>query len=244
LKELILKQFEGQYCTLDQIADFIRCTKPDASRNTIIWNVNELVKQNLASRVGRGVYSFNPKPHFEPKLGDTAKKVCRLIFEKFKYLDVTVTDLNILGEFMNLLPFISVVTLEIKKSATNAVLSVLRKNGVDAYMKLDYPNLEKYVSTEIPVIIRPELTVNPTLPTSGKIHYANLEKNLVDLVCDVAIYGQYQGDELENIYQNITERYAINYSQMLKYASARKKKLEVLSLLENTAEFKEVRKLL
>jgi hypothetical protein len=31
---------------------------------------------------------------------------------------------------------------------------------------------------------------------------------------------------------------------MLKYASARKKKQEVLNLLENTAEFKEVRKLL
>jgi hypothetical protein len=161
LKELILKQFVGQYCTLGQIADFIITNKTDASRNTIIWNIGELVKQNLASRVGRGVYSFNPKPQFEPKLGDTAKKVCRLIFEKFKYLDVTVTDLSILGEFMNLLPFVSVVTLEIKKSATNAVLSVLRKNGVDAYMKLDYPNLEKYVSTATPVIIRPELTVIP-----------------------------------------------------------------------------------
>jgi predicted transcriptional regulator of viral defense system len=244
MKELILEQFEGRYCTIDEIADFVTNTEPGASRNTVVWNVNDLVKKGSASRVGRGVYSFNPKPQFEPKLGGTATIACELVSEKFKYLDVTVTDAGVLNEFMNLLPFASIVSLETKKSATGAVLSALRKDGVDAYAKSDYPRLEKYISTSNPVIVRPELAANPTLKARGKVHYANLEKTLVDLVCDDAIYGQYQGEELENIYRDATERYAVNYSQMLKYANARKKKLEVLSLLVSTPEFKKVRELL
>ncbi|MDR1193690.1 MAG: hypothetical protein LBK98_05935 [Peptococcaceae bacterium] len=123
-------------------------------------------------------------------------------------------------------------------------MSALRGEGVDAYAKKDYRALERYISSSQPFVVRPELTVNPNLPRRKNIRAANLEKLLVDLVCDKDIYGQYQGEELRNIYRNATEGYAVNYSRMLRYAAARKKKAPVLELLRETGEYNKIRSLL
>jgi hypothetical protein len=244
VKEMLLREFKGRYCTIDEIVCFVMRMKPNASRKTIVWNINDLVKKELVSRVGRGVYSFTPKPQFKPCLGRTAKEACDLLSKKFKYLDFTVMDASVLNEYMNLLPFSSVVILETMKSGVEAVLSALRKENMEAYLKNDYPLIEKYLSTPNPIIVKSVLAENPTLPTDGRVHYANLEKTLVDLACDTKVFGQYQGEELINIYRDMTDRYRVNYSQMLKYAGARNKKQEVIHLLSETSEYKKIGALL
>jgi hypothetical protein len=244
VKEEILKQFNGQFCSIDDIAAFIESFNGETPRKTVIWNVNDLVRQGKAIRAGRGVYGFVSKARFQPAISEAAQKACSLLGDQFRYLDVTVTDSGVLGRFMNLQPFSTVVVVETRKAATGAVLSALRKEGMDAYAKKDFSRMERYVSTPQPFVVRPELSVNPNLPLENNVRAANLEKILVDLVCDEDIYGQYQGEELQNIYQNATETYAVNYSQILKYAAARKKKSEVLEMLQNAGEFKKVRNLM
>jgi len=244
MKEEILSKYNGQYCTIDDIVGFIEGLNNEASRKTIIWNINDLVRRGKAARYGRGVYGFTNKARFNPILSETTKQACTLLHEKFQYLVMTVTDTSILGGFMSLQPFSTVAVIETRKSAAKAILSALRNEGVEAYEKIDYPKFEKYVSSSHPIVIRPELTVNPNLPQENNIRIANLEKLLVDLVCDESIYGQYQGDELHNIYQNATDRYAINYSQMIKYAAARKKKDPVVDILSGTVVFSEVKRLI
>jgi hypothetical protein len=244
VKEDILNRFDGQYCSIDDITAFVDTPDRKASRKTVIWNVNDLVRQGKVTRVGRGAYAFMPKTLFRPAISETAQKVCSLLGDRFKYLDVTVTDSGTLGQFMDLQPFATVVVIEAKKSATGAVLSALRRERVDAYAKKDFTRLERYVSSSQPVVVRPELAVNPNLPKKNNVRTADLEKILVDLVCDEDIYGQYQGAELQNIYRNATEMYAVNYSRMLKYAAARKKKGAVLDMLRDTGEFMKVRNLI
>ena len=244
MKKEIMNKFNGQYCSIGDIAAYIEELNGETPRKTVIWNVNDLVRQGKAVRLGRGVYGFMPKTRFEPMMGEAAKRACSLLYDKFRYLDVTVTDSGVLGQFMNLQPFSTVVVMEAKKSATGAVLSALRKEGVDAYAKKDYPALERYVSSSQPFVVRPVLSVNPNLPRDKNVRATNLEKLLVDLICDEDIYGQYQGEELQNIYRNATGSYAINYSQMLKYAAARKKKTAVLEMLKDTGEYMKIRSFL
>ena len=244
MKEEILRNYKGQYCTIDDIVGFVERMNGDVSRKTVIWNVNELVRQGKAVRYGRGVYGFVPKPRFVPVLSELAKLACSMLYCKFKYLTFTVTDSGELGEFMNLQPFSTVVVIETKKSAAGAVLSALRKEGMDAYAKRDFSKLERYISSSQPIVVRPELAVNPSMFQENNIRVANLEKILVDLVCDQDIYGQYQDEELQNIYINAAESYAVNYSQMLKYASARKRKAAVLELLEDTDVYSNIKGLI
>lgn len=244
MKKRIVKIWGKKYCTIDEIVDSLTVENAQVSRQTVIWSINDLVKQGKAVRVGRGVYLIAPKKQFSPVMSATAKSACSLLADKFRYLDVTVTDTGFLSEFMNLQPFSTVVTLEVKKSAVNAILSAMRKAGFDAYDKNDYPKMERYITTAQPILIRPELAINPTIAKDCNVRLANIEKTLVDLVCDEDIYGQYQGEELQNIFQNATKRYAINYSQLLKYAGARKRKETVMQILQNTDEYQKVRNLL
>lgn len=244
MKKRIVEIWGKKYCTIDEIVDSLTVENAQVSRQTVIWSINDLVKQGKAVRVGRGVYLIAPKKQFSPVMSATAKSACSLLADKFRYLDVTVTDTGFLSEFMNLQPFSTVVTLEVKKSAVNAILSAMRKAGFDAYDKNDYPKMQRYITTAQPILIRPELAINPTIAKDCNVRLANIEKTLVDLVCDEDIYGQYQGEELQNIFQNATKRYAINYSQLLKYAGARKRKETVMQILQNTDEYQKVRNLL
>lgn len=244
MKKEILDKYDGKYCSIDEIVSFVEGLNEGVSRKTVIWNVNDLIRQGKAVRVGRGVYGFMPMKRFSPVLSETARRVCSVLHDKFRYLVVTVTDSAVLGQFMNLQPFSTIVVLETKKTATGAVLSALRKEEVDAYAKSDYKKLEHYFSTPQLFLVRPELSVNPILTQKGNIRISSLEKILVDLVCDDDIYGQYQGEELRNIFQGSTNGYAINYSQMLKYAAARKKKDSVQEMLQDTEVFSKIRSLI
>ena len=244
MKEAILKKFNNKYCSINEIVDFIESQSENTPRKTIIWNVNDLVRQGRAVRIGRGVYGFISKKRYYPEMSEETRRVCSILQKQFKYLVVTITDSGMLEQFMNLQPFSSVVVIETRKSATSSVLSELRKGGVDAYARRDYAKLEQYVVSPQPFLVKPELVVNPNLTQEDNYRSANLEKLLVDIVCDDDIYGQYQGEELINIYINATDRYAVNYSQMLKYAAARKKKAVVQKMLQETAEYARIRSLL
>ena len=244
MKEEILSRFQGQYCSIDDIVTFVEELGRGSSRKTVIWHVNEFIRQGKAFRFGRGVYGFVDKAQFRPVISEAAQRACSILNEQFKYLVLTVSDSNILGHFMNLQPFSTVVVIEVKKSAIGAVIAALRKEGVDACLKKDYPMLERYVLSSQAFIIRPELSVNPKLPQENNIRMTSLEKILVDLACDEDIYGHYQGEELQTIYQNATNRYVVNYSQMLKYAEARKKKAAVLGMLQDSDVFNKIRMLL
>jgi len=244
VEDIITTQWSGKYCTIDDISASVMMSSSNISRKTIIWKINQLIKEDKAIRVGRGVYLIAYKKGFIQSISTSAEKACKLLVENLKYLEVTLTDTSSLGELMVLQPFSSVITLEVKKVAVNAVVSTLRSEKIPAYKKIDYPQIERYVESSQPILVRPELFVNPAMLKNNNIRYATIEKILVDLVCDSDIYGQYQDGELINIYRNATDLYAVNYSQMLRYAAARGKKDSVIESLLKTSEYEKVRFLL
>jgi hypothetical protein len=244
LQKDIVKEFNGQYCTISDIVRVLSDKGIDVPRSTIIWNVNKFVLRGEAIRVGRGVYGFTQKPIFEPRFGVLALKAIDLLRKNLKYLDLIITETSGLGQFMNLLPFSSLIVIEVRKQSVSAVVSNLRKEGIEAIEKTDYLSMEKYIESSDPIVVRPVLSVNPPLESEYGVKIASLEKMLVDIVCDSGIYGQYQGEELAEIYRNATDRYAINYSRMLRYASGRKRKPDVAALLSETDEYRKVRGLL
>jgi hypothetical protein len=244
IADFITAEYADRYATIDQLVDAVAAVKKKISRSTVIWNVNELIKQDKAIRVGRGVYEFRYKPYFEMILTEESKSACALILKNFKYLKATVMDTSSLSQFMNLQPFSTVVVIEVRKKAMESVLTMLRRTGLAACLKKDFVAFEKYTNPSVPIIVCPEYSANPTLIESDGVRVANIEKILVDLVCDKMIYGQYQGAELSNIFMGATKKYRVNYSQLLKYAALRKRKTEVIFYLNECAEYKEIRGLL
>lgn len=244
MEDVIIAQWSGKYCTIDDISSSVMAVYPKISRKTIIWKINQLIKEDKVVRAGRGVYLIEYKRKFKQTVSVAAGQACKILADNLKYLEVTLTDTSSLGELMVLQPFSSIINLEVKKAAVSAVVSTLRKEKIPAYKKNDYPQLECYIDSIQPVLVKPELSVNPAMPKYNNVRLATIEKILVDLVCDADIYGPYQDSELSNIYKNATELYAINYSQILKYATARGKKDDVIKRLQESSEFMKVKSLL
>jgi len=244
MEDVIIAQWNGKYCTINDISSSVMAVFPKISRKTIIWKINQLIKEDRIVRVGRGVYFIATKKKFKQSISTAAGQACKVLADKLKYLEVTLTDTSSLGELMVLQPFSSTINIEVKKAAVSAVISTLRNEKIPAYKKNDYPQFEQYVDSAQPILVKPELSVNPNMPKDNNVRLATIEKILVDLVCDADIYGQYQDSELSNIYSNATELYAVNYSQILKYAAARGKKDDVVKNLQETSEYMKVRSLL
>lgn len=240
-KDLILNNFDSQYASIDEVTTFTQKNKPNLDRKTIIWTVNELVKQNKATRVGRGVYLFAPKAVYNPITTKQADEVISIIQNNFKYVTATISDTTWLHEFMSLQPFSSVTGVEVNEPAVKPLVSMLRRKGFDAFSKKEGRAAMKYSVTAQPIIISKLTDTNALIPYNKVINLTGLEKLLVDLVCDAEIYGQYQGAELENIYRNATEKYAVNYSTVLQYATRRGRKKQVEELLMITKEYQSIR---
>jgi len=237
-----LLQFEGKYAGMEEIYASVR--NNESLKTAIRMSISRYEKAGLVFRVGRGAYGFFPKPSYVPKLSDKSIVVIKKIRENFPYLDFSVTDTLFLSDFMNLQPFTSILLIETLASAINPIISFLQKSEIAAYMVKDYSNIEQYIKSDVIILLRPTMSVNPKPIMEKGLWFSCLEKILVDLVCDDNIFSQYQDNELENIFRNVTDMYAINYSKLLKYAKARNRKADCADLLELTEEYIKVRDLL
>ncbi len=115
----------------------------------------------------------------------------------------------------------------------------VRKAGIEAFSKVNIKLAELYAKSETTIFVTKTVQTTVLLPFDGNIKTSRLEKVLVDALAEPRLYGQAQGLELENIYENASETYALNYSQMLKYATNRGKRDAVDDLLKRSKSYQE-----
>ncbi len=239
LRELLIERYKGRTITTSEIlCDFSRFCS-DVNKNTLIWNINEMIKTGDVVRIGRGKYYFSDKPScaFTTPIAEDVQKVVDIISNQFKYVKMVVTDSIWLSNYLVQQPFATVVKIEVNEPAVNAVVSLLRKEGIVAFSIEEVADADKYFSETRVFVIDKIRFHNPTKKYKSNVSIAKVEKIMVDLVCDYEAYKQYQGWELENIYLNITEVCAINFSTITRYASSRGRKGEVLSLLAGNEKY-------
>jgi hypothetical protein len=239
----MMERFKGQYSTAESLVGVMQRVSPSLARQTIIWNANEMIKDRTAVRVGRGVYGFMDKATFEPKATGDLDELVNAVASAFPYLRVTLWDTSWLNDLMELQPFISMLMVESDAIALEPLFSALRKDGHEAFLKNDINGLERYRQTSQPVILGRLPKAGPVRVLGGNTSIATLEKILVDLCCDRELFGAYQ-DELVSIFQEATERYAVNYSTIVRYATSRGRKADVVDLLLATDEYNKVKGLL
>lgn len=212
---------------------------PNVNRNTIIWNLNEMVKRGDITRIGRGKYFFSNEScrEFMMPVFDDVKQVIDIISTQFKYVKIVITDSKWLSDYLVQQPFATVVKIEVNAPAVEAVVNLLRKEGVKAFSTSEIVYADKYFSeTRIFVIDKIRFN-NPTKKYENNVFIAKLEKVMVDVACDYEVFKQYQGWELENFYANVTEKCAVNFSTIVKYASSRGRKEQIISLLEGSEKY-------
>lgn len=237
IRESILERFYSDTAQSSDIIRHVLSQDKNVPPATITWVLYNMVRKNAAVRLGRGIYSFNPKPIWRPMLSAKAINIAEVIVEQMPYLNATITDTCVLSEFMVQLPFSYAIVVEVPMRLVDSVVQKLNNAGMEVFSGANRKLAELYVKSETTVYIAKALKTTAVIPYKGNIAISTLEKTLVDILAKPELYGQSQGTELQNIYVNASDNYVLDYSRMLKYASNRGKRKDVEALLMNSMSY-------
>ena len=240
MRTLLLDKYRDKTLTTAEIVDDFLRIYPQAKKATLVWNLNEMVKRGEITRIGRGKYYFSPATsrEFTKPLAKDVRQIVNVISKQFKYVKIVLTDSKWFSDYLVQQPFATVVKIEVNEPAVEAVVNFLRKNGWKAFSAAEVADADKYFPKSRIFVIDKIRFYNPTNKCNNNLYVAKLEKIMVDEVCDYEAFKQYQGTELENFYANVTEKCSVNFSTVMRYASSRGQKKQVMSLLENNEKFR------
>ena len=130
-------------------------------------------------------------------------------------------------------PFRFYTILEVEKEVMESVFYTLKEQGKEVFLDPSQEIIDKYVvNANEPIIIKRLTTEAPTQKVN-KVVTQTIEKLLVDIYCDPILFAAQQGVELKRIYQTAFDKYNVNNTKMLRYASRRNKREEINNFINN-----------
>ena len=217
--------------TLDLTA-FYRELEPEVKKSTINWRVYRLAKMDVLRRLGRGVFTVGKNRTYTPSLRESTKRLFEDVRSAFPYLHVSVWNTSLLNEFMLHQPSRFLTILEVDRDAMESVFEYLKEGYDQVFIKPNKEIVQRYIlNLQEAIIIKPLISESPLDNVDG-ITVPQLEKMLVDIYCDKQIFISYHGSELYTIFEEAFAKYAINEKTLLRYASRRRRKEEIMELLQ------------
>lgn len=226
--------FEGTtYLTKEEVIAFYKQLEPNRSKKTIEWRIHDLLNKEVLQVVGRGIYTLKPKQVFKPYISDYFQEIYRIASTGFALEAHSICSTGWLNSFTKhqFAKFLYIV--EVDKEALEPVFHQFRDEGYqNVFLNPNKDLMQTYIlGQEKSIIIKSLVSRAPVQKVEG-IFIPTLEKLLVDLVADKRIYSIYQGRELERIYEDVIQRYALNFSTLWSYAKRRNKQKRVRELLK------------
>lgn len=129
--------------------------------------------------------------------------------------------------------------IEVEKDGMESLFFFLKDKNMSVYMDPSPELIRRYLLDEKePWIVKPLVSEAPTQELNG-ISTITIEKMLVDIFCDPIIFSAQQGSEMDQIFKEAFDKYAINESKMLRYASRRRKKPELDNYLNEISKYRQ-----
>ena len=183
-----------------------------------------LIQRGVLKRIGRGKFCLGYNIIYIPELNRKEKVIYNKLKSEFPFVDICVWNTKILNEFMLHQPGNFQIIVEVEKEATQSVFYFLKELNYSVFLEPSEEILEKYLPTDKESIIIKSLVTESPLQVNGNIRTITIEKLMVDIFSDTIIFSAQQGAELRTIFQEAFNKYTVNQSKMLRYASRRGKK--------------------
>ncbi|MDR0565767.1 MAG: hypothetical protein LBG47_01815 [Prevotellaceae bacterium] len=215
--------------TLKEIASFYRETEPSVPSTTVNWRAHSLVQSGVLHRTGKGLYQLGEKQPFAPKADVRMEKIGRLVSRRFPFISYCLWDLSCVNYFSRHLINFNVQLVDVERDAVDSVYYALKENFPKA---MSIHSLYGHLSDfDKAVFVRPLVTESPVRKADG-LPMATLEKILVDMATDKEL-ASFQGSEIYTIFGTAFEKYAINRSTLIRYASRKHKKAEIENIINS-----------
>ena len=203
----------------ESIIKFIRKKSTIASSTYLL---NKLIENKIIQRTGYGKYTlWKRENHYVPQLDDFEKEIYQLVKLGKPLLETCVWRDSIINEFTLHQPGIFFIFVEVERIGVDAVFDLLRDNYPNVYKQPTAEVFDNYVTYQNNAIIVIPLISEAPLIKVDDVTTISLEKLLVDLVRETKLHEAVQGAELTYVFREAINKYTINNTKLLRYASRR-----------------------
>ena len=183
-----------------------------------------MVQKGILARIGRGKFQLGSSKIYLPEIYRKEKIIYNKLIAEFPFVDVCIWSTRILNEFMQHQSGSFQIIVEIEKEVTQSVFYFLKELNYPVFIEPTEEILEKYLPTDKEAIIIKPLVSESPIQELRNVKTVTIEKLLVDIFSDTVVFTSQQGAELSTIFNTAFEKYTVNQSKMLRYASRRRKK--------------------
>ncbi|MDH5382152.1 MAG: hypothetical protein OEW75_14955 [Cyclobacteriaceae bacterium] len=239
MKKFIEKQLrevfkERTHFDRDELFDFLKQFDPEMTETTLSWRIHDLLNKNVIKSIKRGVYSISNSIKYVPAISGKLVTLSKIVAREFDDLDYCLWSTEWLNDFTRHQIGTFFYLLEVERDFVEEVFNAYSESKkLRVYLDPNKDIMERYVESEISIVIKPLISRSPKQKISikpkskDKIQVPTLEKILVDVFCDSVTFYTVQGSEKETLFENALKRYHINFSRMLNYARRRKKESQL-----------------
>ncbi len=231
LEKYIGRYFKGnERLPKQKLVGSIKKDFPDWSDNTINMYLSRLKKKGVIHSPSRGIYELDRHASFQPNISTTLKRIFNKIKREFPYIAFCVWDTVWLHDFMRHQPFKHYIVLEVEKDACESVFGYLSETMKNIFLNPDEELFDRYISNLDGVIIIKNMVSEAPLIEEQKVIIPSLEKLLVDMLIDTALFSAQQSEK-EFIMRSVVKKYTLNELKMRRYAIRRNRAREINELI-------------
>ncbi len=213
--------------------------EPEINKTTVNWRIYSLVQDGLLTRIGRGKFTLGSAKTYYPELTNKQISLYKKIITEFPFISVCVWSTSVINEFMLHQPGKYYQLIEVEKDGLESLFYFLKDKNLSVYLDPTPELIQRYLINEKePWIVKPLVSESPTKHVND-VTTVTLEKILVDIFCDPILFSAQQGAEMDRIFKEAIEKYAISESKILRYASRRRKKIELDNYLNKVSKFRQ-----
>jgi len=222
-----IKEFiaDKAYFSVASLKNYLKSRSQEYKNLTINQHLYNLKEAQEIFSCGYGWYSTLHAyldVDFEP-----VDKYVRLIKDKFPLLDFNVWSTRQLLNFFHHLPFRYLVFIYAEYDGLMPIYELLLEQEYTVYNNPDRDTVKNHlVLKEETIILRPLITETPTPSEkvrgfSNILHFAIIEKMLVDLYVEKDKMMYMDGAEYERVFRNVLFAGRLNIPTLLRYARRR-----------------------
>ncbi|RCU42382.1 hypothetical protein EIZ47_08415 [Chryseobacterium lacus] len=231
LEKYIGRYFKGnERLSKQKLVGSIKKDFPDWSDNTINMYLSRLKKKGVIHSPSRGIYELDRHASFQPNISTTLKRIFNKIKREFPYIAFCVWDTVWLHDFMRHQPFKHYIVLEVEKDACESVFGYLSETMKNIFLNPDEELFDRYINNLDGVVIVKNMVSEAPLIEEQKVIIPSLEKLLVDMLIDTALFSAQQSEK-EFIMRSVVEKYTLNELKMRRYAIRRNRAREINELI-------------
>lgn len=242
LKELqLIEAFQHQDAvSVRDLYDYWVLTDGLSNRGTVDWRIHDLKQKKVLQEIKNGWYTLSVKSIYEPAPDKMHVKLDNIIRENYRNVRYSIWNMNWLNEFSVHQFNRDNLIIEIEKDLQDSLRNLLERQGfIDLAWMIGRQHMQ-LSGIKNPIYILPLLSRAPLreIKIDKKIYpVPSLEKILVDVYENDALFYYLQGAELLRIFEYVLSKYAVNFTTLFGYAKRRNKEKPLKTFIENNFPF-------